>query len=46
MDAADASRARGLPMVFRDYRVRPRSGGGPVVVERGIPGEREVVEPL
>ncbi|MGY1706256.1 M23 family metallopeptidase [Geodermatophilus sp. SYSU D00697] len=46
MDAADASTARGLPMSFRDYRVWPRSGGPPVVVDRGVPGESEVVEPV
>ncbi|MGY2129511.1 M23 family metallopeptidase [Blastococcus sp. SYSU DS0617] len=46
MDAADASRASGLPLEFRSYRVRPRSGGRPVEVARGVPGESEVVEPL
>jgi len=45
MDAADPFRARGLPMSFRDYRVH-RPAGPPVVVEQGIPGESEVVEPL
>lgn len=46
MDAADASRASGVPLEFRAYRVRPRSGGAPVEVARGVPGESEVVEPL
>ncbi|MDT0275404.1 M23 family metallopeptidase [Blastococcus goldschmidtiae] len=45
MDDADASRASGLPVEFRSYRVRPRSGGQPVEVARGVPGESEVVEP-
>jgi hypothetical protein len=45
MDAADALTARGLPMSFLDYRAWPRSGGPPVVVDRGVPGESEVVEP-
>jgi len=46
MDSADPFTARGLPMSFRQYRVWPRPGGPPVVVEQGIPGESEVVEPL
>jgi len=46
MDAADAARASGLPLEFRSYRVRPRSGGAPVAVARGVPGESEVVEPV
>jgi hypothetical protein len=46
MDSADAFAARGLPMSFRDYRAWRRPGGAPVVVERGIPNESEVVEPL
>ena len=46
MDSADPFRAHGLPMSFRDYRVWPRSGETPVVVERGIPDESAVVEPL
>jgi hypothetical protein len=45
MDDADPFRARGLPMAFRDYRVRPRSGG-PAEVAVGVPGESEVVEAL
>ncbi|MFJ6194590.1 M23 family metallopeptidase [Micromonospora sp. NPDC092111] len=45
MDAADPFTARGVPMSFRDYRVWPRSGGPPVAVARGVPGESEVVEP-
>jgi murein DD-endopeptidase MepM/ murein hydrolase activator NlpD len=44
MDAADPYAARGVPMAFRDYRLVPRRGE-PVVVERGMPGEAEVVEP-
>ncbi len=46
MDDAVADSARGLPVEFRDYRVRPRSGGPGVAVLRGVPGESEVVEPL
>ena len=46
MDAPDPFTARGLPMSFRDYRVWPRRGGRPVVVDQGIPHESEVVEPL
>jgi hypothetical protein len=46
MDSPDPVTARGLPVVFRDYRVRPRAGEEAVAVARGIPGEREVVEPL
>ena len=46
MDSPDPVTARGLPLVFRDYRVRPRAGGEAIVVARGIPGEEQVVEPL
>lgn len=46
MDSPDPVTARGLPVVFRNYRVRPRAGGEAIAVARGIPGEREVVEPL
>ena len=46
MDSPDPVTARGLPVVFRDYRVLPRAGGDPISVARGIPGEGEVVEPL
>jgi hypothetical protein len=46
MDSPDPVTARGLPVVFRDYRVRSRAGGDAVAVARGIPGEGEVVEPL
>jgi murein DD-endopeptidase MepM/ murein hydrolase activator NlpD len=46
MDAAEPFTARGLPMSFRHYRVWPRRGRSPVVVEQGIPNESEVVEPL
>lgn len=43
MDNLDLSRARGVPMVFRDFREWPR-GGGPVVHDRGMPAEGSVVE--
>jgi hypothetical protein len=46
MDGPDATRAAGLPLEFRSYRVLPRSGGVPVEVARGVPGESEVVEPV
>jgi murein DD-endopeptidase MepM/ murein hydrolase activator NlpD len=46
MDGTDPFTARGLPMSFRDYQVRPRDGGPPVEVRQGVPGESEVVEPL
>ncbi|MEV5766348.1 M23 family metallopeptidase [Micromonospora sp. NPDC052213] len=46
MDSADPFAARGLPMSFRDYRAWRRPDGPPVVVDRGIPQESEVVESL
>jgi Peptidase family M23 len=46
MDAEDPFTARGLPMSFRGYRVWPQRGRSPVVVDKGIPNESEVVEPL
>jgi hypothetical protein len=46
MDSADPFAARGLPMSFREYRAWRRPDGPPVVVERGVPHESEVVEPL
>lgn len=45
MDSADLSVARGLPMVFREFREWPRRGQ-PAVRDRGIPGEGAVVEPV
>jgi hypothetical protein len=46
MDAADPLSARGLPLAFEHYRVLPRRGGTPVVTDRGIPAEAEVIESL
>jgi hypothetical protein len=46
MDSADPSTASGIPMSFREYRVRRRTGEPPLVVEQGIPRESEIVEPL
>jgi murein DD-endopeptidase MepM/ murein hydrolase activator NlpD len=46
MDGLDPFTARGVPLAFRGYRARRRSGGPPVVVEQGVPGEADVVEPL
>lgn len=45
MDAADPLTAGGLPMTFRSYQTRRRSGP-PVTVEQGMPDESEIVEPL
>ncbi|MGS0683945.1 M23 family metallopeptidase [Nakamurella sp. GG22] len=44
MDAADPFIARGVPIAFEHYRVWPRGSQPPIAVDRGIPGEREVVE--
>lgn len=46
MDSPDAGHASGLPVEFRSYRVHPRSGGAPLEVRRGLPGESDVVEPV
>lgn len=46
MDSADPFTAHGLPMSFQGYRVSRRPGGPPIVVQCGVPGESEVVEPL
>jgi hypothetical protein len=46
MDSPDPFTARGLPMSFRKYRAWRRPGGPPVVIDEGIPGESEVVEPV
>ncbi|MFA9430024.1 M23 family metallopeptidase [Egicoccus sp. AB-alg2] len=46
MDAADPFTARGLPIAFENYRVWRRRSRTPVLVDRGIPEEFEVVEPL
>ena len=43
MDGADGETARGVPLVFRAYRVR--RGRHVVMVPVGVPGERDVVEP-
>ena len=45
MDSADLSVARGLPVAFRRFRERPRGGSGPLVTQRGVPGEGSLVEP-
>lgn len=46
MDSPDLSVARGVPMVFRDFREWPRSGKRPMIRHGGLPGEGAVVEPL
>jgi hypothetical protein len=45
MDSASLLSARGLPIVFGDYRARPARRGGWHCRERGVPQWREVVEP-
>ncbi|GAA4421839.1 hypothetical protein GCM10023169_15280 [Georgenia halophila] len=45
-DTADFSVARGVPITFERYRERVRRSASTRAVERGIPGERAVVEPL
>lgn len=44
MDGPDGGTARGLPLAFRAYRVRRRRDD--VTVPVGVPGERDVVEPV
>jgi murein DD-endopeptidase MepM/ murein hydrolase activator NlpD len=46
MDSADLTLARGLPMSFRDFREWPARAMEVEARERGMPGERAVVEPL
>jgi hypothetical protein len=46
MDSADLAVARGVPLTFRGYREWSRGTRHPTRVERGIPGERNVVEPV
>lgn len=43
-DTADLVTARGVPVLFRDYREWPASGRGPFDVEAGVPAEGSVVE--
>ena len=45
MDDADPSVARGVLVVFRDFRERPRGARSFTTRERGVPGEGAVVEP-
>lgn len=45
MDRQDVATARGLPIVFREFREH-LPGAGPVEHASGLPGERSVVEPL
>jgi len=45
MDSPDPLKGRGLPMAFRDYRVW-RDQSRSQEISRGMPGEREIVEPL
>ncbi len=46
MDDADPARARGLPIVFRDFREWPAGGGESRRRDRGIPDDGAVVEPV
>ncbi|MET0765262.1 MAG: M23 family metallopeptidase [Blastococcus sp.] len=46
MDSADLSVAQGVPMTFRRFREWPSGRKPSRVIERGIPGEGAVVEPL
>lgn len=43
-DTADLETARGVPVLYRDYREWPASGAGPVDVDAGVPAEGSVVE--
>ena len=45
MDAPDPSRARGVPMAFRDFRETPRGARRARWRDSGLPGEGAVVEP-
>lgn len=46
MDSLDLATARGTPVEFRAYREWTGRAEHPVVVERGMPAERSIVEPL
>lgn len=46
MDSLDPLTARGLPLEFGAYRVWPHGSAQARIVQQGIPGEREVVEPV
>jgi hypothetical protein len=46
MDSMDLAVARGVPMVFRQYREWPAGAARPVRHEHGVPAEGAVVEPL
>jgi Peptidase family M23 len=46
MDSPDLLHARGLPLAFRDYRAWTRGTDQAREVRRGVPAQREVVEPL
>jgi murein DD-endopeptidase MepM/ murein hydrolase activator NlpD len=45
-DSPNIATARGVPMVFRNFREWPAGRRDFHVVESGIPGERSVVEPI
>lgn len=45
MDSADLLAARGLPMAFRSYLAWPKGASEPNHVSKGVPGQRERVEP-
>lgn len=46
MDGLDPYAAHGLPITFTAFRRWPRRRGVPVMVDRGVPGEADVVEPV
>ena len=46
MDSPDLAIARGVPLVFGDYREQTRGGRGFVVRRTGIPGDGAVVEAI
>jgi murein DD-endopeptidase MepM/ murein hydrolase activator NlpD len=45
MDSPELLNARGVPMVFRNYRASKRGEDRPREVQQGVPAHREVVEP-
>lgn len=45
MDGPDPVTARAVPLEFRDFREWPRGARRPRTRDRGVPGERAIVEP-
>jgi len=46
MNAAEPSRAEGLPLVFSGFREWRSDSAQPLTIETGIPGERSIVESI